>query len=113
LIPIVLHMLNNSLTMLVTLGDIPLGEADPDAVASPVLYLASGLLVVSIGLAMYSTRGRLVDASGEPVATPFPVIGLPTPESGHRIEHAPPNILLIGLVLLAAILFGVALGAEM
>lgn len=113
LIPMLLHMLNNSLTMFLTLGDIPLGQANPDEIESPAIYLSSALLAFAVGLALYRSRGRLVDSAGEPVATPFPTLGLPPAGSGYRIVHAHVPFWAWGLVVLSAIGFGVVIGREL
>lgn len=112
LIPILLHMLNNSLTMFLMLGDILLGRANPDKIESPAIYLSSALLAFAVGVALYRSRGRLVDSAGEPVATPFPTLGLPPEDSGHRIVHASVPVWAWGLALLSAIGFGLAVGRE-
>lgn len=113
LIPMLLHTLNNSLTMFLALGDIPLGNANPDEIESPAIYLTSGILAFAVGLAMYWSRGKMVDPTGEPVVTPFPTLGLPPADSGHRIVHAGVPIWAWSLVVLSAIGFGVAIAQAM
>jgi uncharacterized protein len=109
LIPILLHTLNNTLSLLIGLGDIPLGQTNPDELVSIPLYLAAGLLTGAVGYAFYQTRGRLVHEKGKEVHPPFPSVGLPPSGSGVTVIHPGLTLGSIVFVLIGAVAFGCAL----
>ena len=105
-VPILLHTLNNSLTVLVAVGDIPLQDVDPDQVASLPLYLASGFLLLVVGWTLFQSRGYLQNELGERVQPPFPTVAIPSERSGLKIVHEAISLWGVGMVVVAAVLFG-------
>jgi membrane protease YdiL (CAAX protease family) len=70
-VPILLHTLNNSLTVLITTGDLRLGKVDPDQVTSPLIFIASGLMLLAAGWALWQGRAKLNREK------PYPSLELP------------------------------------
>ena len=110
LVPMLLHFLNNALSVL---GDkIGSGmekiDTNPEDI-SWVLYVVSALLMIVVGWALYRTRARLaaVDGNGPPAWRPaFPSVALPPPGTNTVVVH--PRLEWEGwlLVLAAAAGFG-------
>ena len=79
-VPILLHTLNNSISVLGSVGSIPLEHLEKNAAAYPVVVLLLGAgLLVSAGIALATGRVRLVPA--DPTAPtwrpPFPGVAYP------------------------------------
>ncbi len=107
-VPILLHFLNNTLTVLsVVLTSAPQGlQQGPDDVPYYVYLLGVALTLVGMW-ALWSCRGRLVPAAGEG-ADPatlwrpaFPGVELPPAGSGVVVRHGWPNPLAVLLTLAA------------
>jgi membrane protease YdiL (CAAX protease family) len=96
-VPILLHFLNNTLTVLAILGvsTVPGLEADPTDLPAAAYLL--GFALTGVGLwALWSARGRLDPADAkadEPAAwrQQFPGVELPPEGSGVRVRHRFPN----------------------
>jgi membrane protease YdiL (CAAX protease family) len=81
-VPILLHTLNNSLATLMSVGVIPTERLDQNTAQAPVLfYLLGAGLLVSVGVAIYTGRVRLVpaDPSAPLWEPPFPGVAHPPP----------------------------------
>lgn len=106
-LPILLHFLNNSLA--VTLPrflniDQRVASADPYLLG--LLLGAAVLLLLSVGLALWASRARLVSAVEGPTWQPaFPGVACPPPDSGTRVIVPAVPVSLATLVLLALTLF--------
>jgi membrane protease YdiL (CAAX protease family) len=108
-VPVLLHFLNNTLTVLALLGVRTLRglEADP-AEVSAVVYLL-GFALTGVGMwALWSARGRLVPADAvpdpdgpQPWRQEFPGVELPPAQSGVVVRHRLPNPLAFALTLAA------------
>jgi membrane protease YdiL (CAAX protease family) len=107
LVPMLLHCLNNSLTMLLAMGDFNVPNVDPDA-PPRLMYLGSACMVAAVFYALYVSRGRLRDLAGGPPRwqPPFPSVALPPPGSGTIVAHEAPSPTAIALVVLGAMAFG-------
>lgn len=84
LVPMLLHFLNNSLTVLAPmLGDkVERIDTNPEAI-SPFVYLASALLLTAVGWALYRSRARLGPADGDGPLTWEPAV--------PSVAHPPPG----------------------
>jgi uncharacterized protein len=107
LVPMLLHCLNNSLSMLLVMGDLNVPNVDPDT-PPRLMYLGSACLVAAVFYALYVSRGRLRDVTGAPPRwqPPFPSVALPPPESGTVVAHEAPSPVAIALVVMGAVAFG-------
>lgn len=105
--PILIHFLNNSVTMLIALGDINIPNIDADH-PPRILYLGSACLVAAVFYALYVGRGQLrgVDGGPPPWEPPFPSVALPPPGSGTIVVHETPTPAAIALVVVGAAIFG-------
>jgi membrane protease YdiL (CAAX protease family) len=110
--PMLVHFFNNSLGVFtVTLWkDNTLGKLidKPDV----MIYPASLILALAVGLALYRSRVRLVPEPGasEPAWQPdFPGVEYPPPESGTRVEHPRSDGLSLVCVAVAVLIFAAAI----
>jgi hypothetical protein len=117
-IPMLIHCLNNSLSVLMgTLSEEweeALQPLDTPSSSSRVwlVFAAAGWLLVSVGWALYSSRARLVriDGSQEPPwQPPFAGVAYPPPGSGTAVSHPLPGLLPTLAVLAGVLAFGLAL----
>jgi membrane protease YdiL (CAAX protease family) len=106
-VPILLHTLNNSLSVLGATGQLQLDQMERNAAAAPVLVysLAVGLLVFA-GVAIATARVRVVpiDPDAPPWEPPFPGVVHPPPGANARLRTGRPNP--VALVFALAILGG-------
>jgi membrane protease YdiL (CAAX protease family) len=105
-VPILLHFLNNTLTILTVLGVLKVRglEADPTEL-SAFVYLF-GLTLTASGIwALWSARGRLVTVDVELLAwkPEYPGVELPRSDSGTVVQHRSPNPIAVALTLTSLI----------
>jgi membrane protease YdiL (CAAX protease family) len=108
LIPMVLHFLNNTLSILSArfVTDVP--GLETNALQLPVyLWLSCGLLLAAVGWAMYRSRARLVgdDGGPPPWQPPFPGVAYPPPGSATRVAHPRPPLPMRLVVAAAFVVF--------
>jgi hypothetical protein len=103
-VPVLIHTLNNSLA-----GLLELRILDPDRLTRAMDHhtaslgvMALGLLIFA-GLAMWSTRGQVVDSHGEVAATGHEGVMVPPQSSGLSVVHGVPNL---AAVIFAALFCG-------
>lgn len=106
LIPIMLHVVNNSLSMIALHWE-PLRFANVDASDIPwFVYAAAVTLLAGIGWALFASRPRFDDgASGSPWRPDFPGVEFPPASSGTRIVRPGPSLFAWAVALLAVALF--------
>jgi membrane protease YdiL (CAAX protease family) len=119
-VPILLHFLNNSLSMVGDkLSDL-LGrpgekfqhiDADAEAIPWLVFLTAAGLLA-AVGWALYASRGRLARTDGSdlpPWQPPFAGVAHPPPGSGTSVVYPWPGLLPCLAVIAGVVALGCAL----
>lgn len=94
LVPIMLHMANNSLGIL-TMHNPALASLDIPAQQIPWhVYFAAALLVATVAVAFYKSRAMLVDdpsSSAPPWDPSFPGVELPPSDSSTRVDSRGPD----------------------
>jgi membrane protease YdiL (CAAX protease family) len=98
LVPMLLHFLNNSLS--VGASHFPEGwrevleKIDSSEWMPWYIYAAAGVLLISVGWSLYQSRARLVKRFGEgltPWQPPFPGVAYPPPGSDHEVVRPWPH----------------------
>ena len=116
LVPVLMHFLNNSLAVL--LARLPGAAAlerqsvtpDSDGLSVAALMLTGALLLGATLGALYRCRARLVGpAEGLTWQPPYPGVALPPPGSGTRVWAPRPSPLAVLSVVVALMLFALAL----
>jgi membrane protease YdiL (CAAX protease family) len=116
-VPMLLHFLNNSLSVIADKVPDPLRsqltavDTHPEAIPG-YLYVAAALLVAAVGWALYSSRARLVRCDGTdqpPWQPPFPGVAHPPENSGTAVSCPWPGWLpslavLLGFILIVLVL---------
>ncbi len=108
-IPMLLHFLNNSLSVIAdklpSVGRERLENIDTNPAGIPWAVLAAAACVaVAVGWAMYASRGRLVRSDGSdlpPWQPPYPGVAHPPPDSGTAVVYPWPGVLPALAVLVA------------
>jgi membrane protease YdiL (CAAX protease family) len=98
-VPVTVHLLNNSLAVLLAVGLVPKGGYEAALTGRPLFagLLAVGLLG-SAGLALWSARGQVIRP--EAATLPHSHAGIMVPPPGEAgIVHAPPNRLWTALTV--------------
>ena len=93
-VPIVLHTLNNSLAVLLSVGAIPSGRLEQNLAAAPVLIpLLGALVLVFVGVAMATGRVRVVPADPSLPAwePPHPGVADPPPGANAVLRAGRPS----------------------
>jgi hypothetical protein len=93
-VPMVLHTLNNSLAVLLTVGVIPAGRLEQNLAAAPVLIpLLGACVLVFVGVAMATGRVRLVPADPSLPAwePPYPGVADPPPGANAVLRAGRPS----------------------
>ena len=93
-VPMVLHTLNNSLAVLLSIGAIPSGGLEQNLAAAPVLIPFLGMVVLAFaGVAMATGRVRLspADPSAPAWQPPYPGVADPPPGANAVVTHGRPN----------------------
>jgi membrane protease YdiL (CAAX protease family) len=112
LLPMLLHFLNNSLSVSVSVLASGLSEAqaldsDPQSVPVP-LCLATLFLLAGVAYALYQSRTRLAVKSPEQIFLwhpPFEGVECPPADSGMRVVNPPPSLAAVALVVCGFLLF--------
>lgn len=108
-VPVLLHFLNNSLTVLAVLGVRTLRGLAVEPTELPAVVYLLGFALTGVGMwALWSARGRLVPADAEPGPDEpqpwrqeFPGVELPPAQSGVVVRHRLPNPIAVLLTLAA------------
>jgi membrane protease YdiL (CAAX protease family) len=103
-VPVLLHFLNNTLTVLALLGVRTLRGLEDEPTEVPLVVYLLGFVLTAAGLwALWSGRGRLVSADPErPAWRPeYPGVELPPRGSGTVVRHRLPNPVAVVLTLAA------------
>jgi membrane protease YdiL (CAAX protease family) len=93
-VPMVLHTLNNSLAVLLTVGTIPSGRLEQNLAAAPVLIPLLGVVVLFfVGVAMATGRVRLAAADPSLPAwePPYPGVAEPPPGANAVLRTGRPS----------------------
>jgi membrane protease YdiL (CAAX protease family) len=116
LIPMLLHFLVNSLSIIADklpeFGRQRLENIDTNPAGIPWQVLAaSACLLAAVGLALYTSRGRLVRADGNlpPWQPPYPGVAHPPPDSGTEVVYPWPGVLPTLAVIAGAVGLGCAM----
>jgi membrane protease YdiL (CAAX protease family) len=107
-VPILLHTLNNSLSVVATKLSPELAKIDSQPEAIPgVLYAAAGLLLLAAGWALYRCRTWIVsfEEKGRGWQPPLAGVAHPPAESGAWLERPGPGWLGAAVVAAAFALF--------
>jgi membrane protease YdiL (CAAX protease family) len=96
--PMLLHFLNNSISVLAT--HIEALQAVDDKVGDlpPYVFAGAALLLAAVGFALYQSRARLASVFGDgppPWQPPFPGVEYPPPGCGTRVAHPWPSLAAI------------------
>jgi hypothetical protein len=108
-LPMLLHFLNNSLSVL--LSRIPKFEqldGPPNSVSLLLLYATSALLLGAVVYALYQSRARLTVRTPEQIVLwrpPYDSVEYPPEESGMRMTHPLPSPSALGLTAGSFLLF--------
>jgi membrane protease YdiL (CAAX protease family) len=93
-LPILLHFLNNSLSVVAGRSEsLKVLDANPAAIP-PYVYLAAGLLLACVGWALYQSRARLRSVEGAPDPSwhpAYPGVEYPPPGSATEVVHPKPS----------------------
>ncbi|MBI3408220.1 MAG: CPBP family intramembrane metalloprotease [Planctomycetes bacterium] len=111
LVPMLLHTLNNSLSVLAVNVPVLQPLNAPAEQIHPLVYVAGILLLAAVGWALVRTRSRLVDrpdAGGYPWRPAFPSVEYPPLTSATRAVAPAPNALTWIVVIAALLAFAVA-----
>jgi membrane protease YdiL (CAAX protease family) len=103
-VPVLLHFLNNTLTVLSVLGVKTVRGLEAEPTEVPTAAYLLGVVLTVVGLwALWSCRARLVStAPDQPAWRPdYPGVELPPRESGTVVRHRLPNPLACVLTLAA------------
>ncbi|HET6575381.1 MAG TPA: CPBP family intramembrane glutamic endopeptidase [Fimbriiglobus sp.] len=93
-VPVLLHFLNNTLSVLAILGVPTLRGLAVDPTELPAAAYLLGFALIGVGMwALWSARARLVSvAPDQPAWRPeYPGVELPPRDSGTVVRHRPPN----------------------
>jgi membrane protease YdiL (CAAX protease family) len=92
-LPILLHFLNNSLSVIVTrLPQLQEFDSAPGTAFPAAVFVSAGVLLVAVGWALYRSRARLVAPDGEVAWRPlYPGVEYPPPHSDTRVAHPRPS----------------------
>lgn len=103
-VPVLLHFLNNTLTVLAVLGVRTLRGLEAEPTEVPAVAYLLGFALTGVGLwALWSGRGRLVSVDPEQSAwrPEYPGVELPPRGSGTVVRHRLPNPVAVLLTLAA------------
>ena len=103
-VPVLLHFLNNTLTVLAVLGVRTVRGLEVEPTEVPAAAYLLGFALTGAGLsALWSARGRLVSVDpDQPAWRPeYPGVELPPRESGTVVRHRLPNPIAVILTLAA------------
>ena len=101
-VPILLHASNNSVSALAAIGAISLDRPERNVAAAPTITLIiAGGLLITVGVAMYTGRVRLVareliTPAWEP---PFPGVAHPPPGANGVLQKEPVSRVAVMLAL--------------
>jgi membrane protease YdiL (CAAX protease family) len=111
--PILLHFLNNSLSMVAAHYAMGLEVIDQHPEEIPYwLHLAAGALVAAVAWALYRSRARLVAVGDAPAwQPPYPGVAYPPPGIGTAVVRPRPGAAPLAAVLLALAAFVAAVVA--
>jgi membrane protease YdiL (CAAX protease family) len=109
-VPMLLHTLNNSLSVIVTrLPQLKEFDSAPGTAFPVAVFVSAAVLVVVIGWVLWQSRARLVAPEGEePWRPPYPGVEYPPAHSDTRVAHPRPS----GFATLATLGALVAFGAS-
>lgn len=91
--PMLLHFLNNSLSVVVTrVPQLKEFDSAPGTAFPVAVFVSAAVLLVAIGWALYQSRARLVAPAGGPAWRPlYPGVEYPPPDSDTRVAHPRPS----------------------
>ena len=91
--PILLHFLNNSLSVVVTrVPQLKDFDSAPGTAFSVAVFVSAAVLLVAVGWALYQSRARLVAPAGEVAWRPlYPGVEYPPLHSDTRVAHPWPS----------------------
>jgi len=113
-LPMMLHLLNNSLGVLATSRNVPghwiferLDQSVHQVNHPALIYLGAMILLVTVGYALYQSRARLEADSpnGIPWRPSSPGVEYPPSLSGTHVVHPMPSPTMWGIALAGALLF--------
>lgn len=109
-VPILIHTVNNSVTILATTGVIDAKALDQNAAGQGALVYLAALVAVGFGFfALWTARTRLEPMDpAQPAWRPaFPGVEVPPAGANARFTHSPPNLaaVLLALAATGALLF--------
>ena len=92
-LPMLLHFLNNSLSVIVTrLPQLKEFDSAPGTAFPVAVFASAAVLLVAVGWALYQSRARLVAPAGEEPWRPlYPGVEYPPPHSGTQVIHPWPS----------------------
>jgi membrane protease YdiL (CAAX protease family) len=109
--PMLVHFLNNSTSVVASHFENNKIDQNPEEIPA-LIFAAAAFLMVTLLVALYKTRARLVREEGlgpptwEPLCTG---IDLPPPGSGTRVVQPRPTLAVVGLVVAGVLAFAGAL----
>jgi hypothetical protein len=111
LVPMLMHCINNSLSVLdeSKTGPLPIASSLETAYQSrPLLALSASLLVLAtVGIILYHSRVRIWAPEGAPVPSAlYPNVELPLKTSANKGEPGPMPAAAVGALIIAVCLFG-------
>jgi membrane protease YdiL (CAAX protease family) len=92
-LPILLHFLNNSLSVVVTrLPHLERFDSAPGTAIPAHVFVTAAVVVLTVGWALYQSRARLEAPGGEAAwRPPYPGVEYPPAHSGTRVAHPWPS----------------------
>jgi membrane protease YdiL (CAAX protease family) len=92
-LPMLLHFLNNSLSVIVTrVPQLKEFDSAPGTAFPAAVFVSAAVLLVVVGWALYQSRARLVAPAGEVAWRPtYPGVEYPPPHSDTRVAHPTPS----------------------
>ncbi|HEX5272193.1 MAG TPA: type II CAAX endopeptidase family protein [Gemmataceae bacterium] len=116
-VPMLLHFLNNSLSVIADklpeVGGRHVQDIDTDPNRIPwAVFAASAFLLLAVGWALYASRGRMVRSDGSdlpPWQPPYPGVALPPPDSGTAVAYPWPGVAPALAVVGAVVALGCAM----
>ena len=92
-VPMLLHFLNNSLSVVVTrLPQLKEFDSAPGTAFPVAVFVSAAVLLVAVGWALYQSRARLVAPDGVVPWRPlYPGVEYPPPHSDTRVAHPWPS----------------------
>jgi hypothetical protein len=92
-VPMLLHTLNNSLSVVVTrIPQLKEFDSAPGTAFPVAVFVSAAVLLVAVGWALYQSRARLVAAAGEAAwRSLYPGVEYPPPDSDTRVAHPRPS----------------------